>query len=159
MTTESKIISFEQCTHFQTHPKRYATNGCFDILHAGHVKFLESIKAAVSETLIVGVNSDESVRALKGEGRPVFPLADRLQLLAALECVDWVLPFDGLTAQEFLQRVRPGVWVKGGDYTLDTLNQDERRTVELNGGIIRLVPHTGESTTAIINRIRAKPAP
>jgi D-beta-D-heptose 7-phosphate kinase/D-beta-D-heptose 1-phosphate adenosyltransferase len=96
------------------------TNGCFDILHAGHVQLLESARA-LGDLLVVAVNTDASVQRLKGEGRPLVSLADRLRVLAALDAVDLVVTFDEDTPLEILRQVRPDVLVKGGDYSIDTI--------------------------------------
>src|SRR6476620_3565347 len=108
------------------------TNGCFDLLHAGHVTYLEAARNQ-GDTLLVGVNSDEAVRGLKGPGRPVNSEGDRALVLAALQSVDGVFVFRERDAVEFLKAVQPDIYVKGGDYTLDTINQDERRLIEASG--------------------------
>lgn len=126
------------------------TNGCFDLLHVGHVKTLHRAKAE-GDRLVVGVNSDESVRRLKGPSRPVNAEQDRALLLAALECVDAVTIFTEDTPVELLEVLRPQVHVKGGDYSLEEL--PEAGVVQRHGGrivLIDLVP--GRSTTATIAR-------
>ncbi len=129
------------------------TNGCFDLLHLGHVTYLETARNH-GDALLVGVNSDAAVRELKGPERPVTPEADRAAVLAALESVDGVCIFAESTATRFLAAAQPDVYVKGGDYTLDTLNQDERRTVEEAGGKIVIIPFVpGKSTTATLKKI------
>ncbi len=129
------------------------TNGCFDLLHLGHVTYLETARAQ-GDALLVGVNSDAAVRQLKGPGRPVTPEGDRAAVLAALESVDGACIFAEATATRFLAAAQPDVYVKGGDYTLDTLNQDERRTVEQAGGKIVIIPFVpGKSTTATLKKI------
>ena len=129
------------------------TNGCFDLLHLGHVTYLEAARNQGS-LLLVGLNSDESVRQLKGPLRPVMPQEDRAAVLAALESVDAVCIFNERTATRFLAHAQPDVYVKGGDYSLDTLNQDERRTVEAAGGRIVVLPLVpGRSTTAVLEKI------
>jgi len=133
--------------------KLVVTNGCFDILHLGHVSYLESARN-LGDALLVGVNGDASARQLKGPGRPVNPEADRAAVLAALASVDGVCIFADQSAVKFLATAQPDVYVKGGDYTLDTLNQEERRVVEAGGGkvvILPLVP--GKSTTALLKQI------
>ncbi len=135
--------------------KVVATNGCFDILHAGHVRYLQQAKA-LGDYLVVGLNSDESVRALKGETRPVNPAQDRAAVLLALQCVDAVTVFEGMTARDFLLVARPHVWVKGGDYTVERLDSDEKRAVHLAGGRIEILPLLeGRSTTKILERVKA----
>jgi D-glycero-beta-D-manno-heptose 1-phosphate adenylyltransferase len=132
------------------------TNGCFDLLHAGHVAYLETARS-FGDALLVGVNADASVRALKGPSRPLNNEQDRALVLAALAAVDRVCIFQEVRATDFLKFVSPDVYVKGGDYTLDTLDQEERRVVESGGGKIVIVPFVpGKSTTAIIERMAAK---
>ena len=129
------------------------TNGCFDLLHLGHVTYLETARSQ-GDALLVGVNSDDAVRQLKGPDRPVTPEDDRAAVLAALESVDGVCIFAESTATRFLAAAQPDIYVKGGDYTLDTLNQEERRTVERAGGRIVIIPFVpGRSTTATLKKI------
>jgi rfaE bifunctional protein nucleotidyltransferase chain/domain len=129
------------------------TNGCFDILHVGHVTYLETARQ-LGDALLVGLNSDASVRALKGPGRPVNPQDDRAAVVAALECVSGVCIFQEVDACRFLAYAEPDVYVKGGDYTLDTLNPAERRIVEALGGRIVVLPLVpGRSTTALLQRL------
>jgi rfaE bifunctional protein nucleotidyltransferase chain/domain len=133
--------------------KLVVTNGCFDLLHPGHVTYLESGRN-MGDALLVGLNGDDSVRQLKGPGRPVNCEGDRAAVLAALESVAGVCVFAERTATRFLAAAQPDVYLKGGDYTLETLNQDERRTVEQAGGkvvIISFVP--GKSTTELLKKI------
>jgi rfaE bifunctional protein nucleotidyltransferase chain/domain len=133
--------------------KLVVTNGCFDLLHLGHVTYLETARQH-GDALLVGVNGDEATRELKGPGRPVNAEEDRAAVLAALESVDGVCIFADKTATRFLSAAQPDVYVKGGDYTLDTLNQDERRTVEGAGGKIVIIPFVpGKSTTALLKKI------
>lgn len=132
------------------------TNGCFDILHPGHVTYLMQAKA-MGDILIVGVNSDESVKQLKGENRPINPLSDRLTVLSALSCVDHVVPFADLTPHALIRIVCPHIYVKGGDYTRNTL--PEADLVEELGGTIAIVPYVdNRSTTRLIHQIRALPS-
>ncbi|HIJ64513.1 MAG TPA: D-glycero-beta-D-manno-heptose 1-phosphate adenylyltransferase [Candidatus Hydrogenedentes bacterium] len=132
------------------------TNGCFDILHAGHITYL--MKAAqVGDVLVVGLNSDASVRAVKGPTRPIVNEIDRARVLSALEFVDYLAIFDDPTTEPLLELLRPDVYVKGGDYTIDTINQAERRLVEGYGGKIVIIPGIeGKSTTAIVERIATR---
>ena len=130
-----------------------ATNGCFDLLHLGHVTYLEQARLQ-GDALLVGLNGDQSVRQLKGPDRPVTPEEDRAGVLAALESVDGVCIFADTRATEFLAAAQPDIYVKGGDYTLDTLNQDERRAVEQGGGRIVIIPFVPDkSTTALLKKI------
>jgi len=129
------------------------TNGCFDLLHAGHALYLERARA-LGDCLIVGLNSDESVVALKGPARPIVNETERAQLLAALESVDLVIIFSEPTSEALLDLLRPEVFVKGGDYTRATMNQEEKNFVESYGGEVHLIPALPESsTTRIIERI------
>jgi len=129
------------------------TNGCFDLLHLGHVTYLETARQQ-GDALLIGVNGDEAVRQLKGPDRPVNDQADRAAVLAALESVSGVCIFTEATATRFLAAAQPDVYVKGGDYTLETLNQEERRTVERAGGRIVIIPFVpGKSTTALLKKI------
>ena len=129
------------------------TNGCFDILHAGHARYLTAA-AAMGDFLVVGLNSDASVRRLKGEGRPIVSGADRAEVLDALRAVDIVTIFDEPTAEELVRLVRPDVYVKGGDYSLDTL--PEAKIVQAAGGRVEFIPFVeGHSTTNVIERIKA----
>ncbi|MCS1409112.1 MAG: D-beta-D-heptose 1-phosphate adenylyltransferase [Verrucomicrobia subdivision 3 bacterium] len=132
------------------------TNGCFDLLHAGHIRYLESARN-LGDALLVGLNGDESVRALKGSGRPINGASDRALVLSALGCVDAVCEFPERRADRFLNIARPDQYVKGGDYTLETLDPNERSAVEQHGGqiiILSFVP--GKSTTATIQKISSE---
>jgi len=129
------------------------TNGVFDLLHTGHIDLLTAARA-LGDSLIVGINTDESVRRLKGPSRPVRTEAERAYVLAALECVDAVTAFDEDTPLELVLAIRPDVLVKGGDYTPDTVVG--RSEVESWGGRVHVVPLTaGHSTTRIIEALRA----
>jgi D-beta-D-heptose 7-phosphate kinase/D-beta-D-heptose 1-phosphate adenosyltransferase len=128
------------------------TNGCFDILHRGHVTLLEQAKA-LGDVLVVAVNADASIRRLKGSARPINTLEDRLQVLAALGCVDHVLGFEEDTCAALVRALKPHVFVKGGDYTIDTL--PEAADVRAVGGVVHVLPYlTDRSTTGVIERIR-----
>jgi rfaE bifunctional protein nucleotidyltransferase chain/domain len=119
----------------------------------GHVTYLEAARG-LGDALLVGLNSDASVRELKGPERPVNPEADRAAVLAALASVDAVCIFPERSAAAFLARARPDVYVKGGDYSLETLNQEERRIVEAAGGVIRVLPVVpGRSTSDLLKKI------
>jgi D-glycero-beta-D-manno-heptose 1-phosphate adenylyltransferase len=133
--------------------KLVVTNGCFDLLHLGHVTYLEQARQQ-GDALLVGVTNDAGVRALKGAGRPLNTAADRAAVLAALQSVDAVHIFPELDARAFLVSVQPDVYVKGGDYTLETINQDERRLLEAAGVKIVLLPVVpGKSTSALLEKI------
>lgn len=130
------------------------TNGCFDILHVGHITYLMRAKKE-GDVLIVGLNSDESVRKLKGPGRPVINQENRAIVLSALECVDYIIIFEEKSPLSIIRQLKPDVYAKGGDYTLETLVQAERRYVESYGGKIALIPGIeGQSTTNIIQRVK-----
>ena len=116
-----------------------ATNGCFDLLHAGHVRYLEAARA-LGDQLVVGVNTDWAVRVLKGPGRPVNPTPDRMLVLAALACVSYVIPIDSVRVDGFIRSVRADVWCKGGDYTLGTLNPAEVEAAKEVGTRIKILP-------------------
>lgn len=127
------------------------TNGCFDILHAGHVRYLTAARA-LGDVLILGLNSDASVRRLKGASRPVNSETDRAEVVGALKSVDYVVIFGEDTAEELIEKVRPDVYVKGGDYTRETL--PEARIVERYGGEVAFIPLVeGKSTTGIIAKM------
>ena len=128
------------------------TNGCFDLLHPGHIELLEQARA-LGDVLIVGLNSDESVRRLKGAGRPVLPEAERAEILAALEAVDAVVIFEQPTPQEVIAGLLPDVLVKGGDWPGDQIVG--RAEVEAAGGRVVSVPVVqGYSTTEVLRKIR-----
>jgi rfaE bifunctional protein nucleotidyltransferase chain/domain len=130
-----------------------ATNGCFDLLHLGHVTYLQAARNQ-GDALLVGVNGDASIRQLKGPGRPVNAAHDRAAVLAALQSVDAVCIFNELNATRFLSAAQPDIYVKGGDYTLDTLNQEERRLLERAGGKIVIIPAVpGKSTTNLLKAL------
>ena len=132
------------------------TNGCFDLLHAGHLAVLKKAKK-LGDVLVVGLNSDASTRKLKGPGRPVNPQRDRAHLLAALRPVDYVAIFRSITPLQLLKQVKPDIFAKGGDYTLETMRQDERRAVESYGGKIRFLPFVkGYSTTNSLKKLKKK---
>ncbi|MFN8485905.1 MAG: D-glycero-beta-D-manno-heptose 1-phosphate adenylyltransferase [Anaerolineae bacterium] len=129
------------------------TNGCFDILHSGHISYLSQAKA-LGDVLVVGVNTDDGVRRLKGPTRPVNSVGDRMKVLAALSCVDHIVAFDEDTPIELIRAIRPHVFVKGGDYTRERL--PEADVVEQLGGVIQILPYVRErSTTRMIERIQA----
>ena len=129
------------------------TNGCFDILHVGHVRYLAAAKS-LGDALLVAVNSDRSVRALKGEGRPVMNEAERAEMLAALEAVDLVTVFDEDSPRKLIAELLPDVLVKGGDYALEEIHG--REEVETAGGRVHALPFVeGASTTGIIERVKA----
>jgi rfaE bifunctional protein nucleotidyltransferase chain/domain len=127
------------------------TNGCFDIIHTGHTRYLAQAKA-YGDLLVVAVNSDTSVRIIKGEKRPINPQADRMETLAALEVVDFVTVFDEPDPYRIISELKPDVLVKGGDWTIEKIIG--RDVVEARGGRVINVPYVqGASTTGIIEKI------
>ena len=158
MNFREKIVTWENLPAWRaairaSGKKLVVTNGCFDLLHLGHVTYLESARNQ-GAALLLGLNGDDSVRQLKGDTRPLNPEADRAAVVAALQSVDGVCVFAEKTATRFLMAAQPDVYVKGGDYTLETVNQDERRVVEGSGGRIVIIPFVpGKSTTALLEKI------
>ena len=130
------------------------TNGCFDLLHVGHVRYLQAARA-LGDALAVAINGDDSVRVLKGNGRPLNREADRAEVVAALECVDYVVIFTEVRATGLLDHVRPAIYVKGGDYTPETLDAGERDALERSGSEIRIVPfEKGHSTSSLVEKVK-----
>jgi D-glycero-beta-D-manno-heptose 1-phosphate adenylyltransferase len=158
MDTRSKILDWIGLLGWRENQakagrKVVVTNGCFDLLHAGHISYLEAARS-LGDCLLVGLNSDESVRGLKGPTRPLNQEMDRARVLAALQCVDAVCVFQEVRAVRFLAQARPDVYVKGGDYTVETLNPEERAVVEQAGGRIMVLPLVpGKSTTQLLHTI------
>ena len=148
-----KILSWDEAVRRHGPGREHRlifTNGCFDILHRGHVEVLVAARA-LGDRLLVGLNSDASVRRLKGEGRPLQPELDRAVCLAALECVDAVVIFEQDTPSELIGLLKPDAMVKGGDYTPAEL--PEREVVEAGGGEVIILPFIGgRSTTELIER-------
>lgn len=127
------------------------TNGVFDLLHVGHVRYLAQARA-LGDALIVAINSDRTVRELKGPDRPIFDETERAEILAALQCVDYVTVFDHVSPRSFIAELLPDVLVKGGDYGLDEIHG--REEVEAAGGNVIALPFVqGASTTALIERM------
>ena len=157
MTTNGKILSLEGATEARARLRQEGkrlvfTNGCFDLLHVGHVRYLKQARA-LGDALLVAINSDRAVRELKGQGRPVMGEAERAEVLAALEAVSYVTVFDELSPRRLIARLLPDVLVKGGDYALDEIHG--REEVERAGGRVLSLPFVeGASTTGIIERVR-----
>ena len=153
-----KIVELEElsdrCEKLRSAGKKIvATNGCFDLLHVGHVRYLQAARA-LGDLLVVGLNGDDSIHELKGAGRPITTQSDRAEILAALACVDLVTIFPEIRATKFLAAVRPAVYVKGGDYTPRTLDEEELTILNEVEAAIRLIPfETGYSTSGLIERI------
>ena len=158
MNIQDKILTLETLVTWRDNlrnsgKKLAATNGCFDILHAGHVNYLQAARHE-ADALVVGINSDRSVSQLKGPSRPIHTENDRADIIAALESVDGVFIFDELRATTFLELAQPDVYVKGGDYAVDELPEEERQTIAKLGGSIKvlgLIP--GKSSSDIAQRI------
>ena len=138
------------------------TNGCFDLLHLGHVRYLQQARA-LGEFLILGLNDDASTRVLKGPGRPLVPQAERAEILAALTCIDYVTIFAEATAGPLVALLQPAIYVKGGDYAArgdlpDPHRLPEASIVQAYGGIVRLIPYLPHhSTTELIETIKQLP--
>jgi len=153
-----KIVELEElsdrCEKLRSVGKKIvATNGCFDLLHVGHVRYLQAARA-LGDILAVGLNGDRSVSELKGAERPITTETDRAEILAALECVDLVTIFPEIRATKFLAAVRPAVYGKGGDYTSETLDEEERAILKKIGTEILIIPfETGYSTSELIEQI------
>ena len=154
-----KILSLRQFLAERKRLKRAGkklvmTNGCFDLLHPGHVYYLSRAKK-LGDKLLVALNSDCSVRALKGSERPLRNEKDRATMLAALESVDYVVVFRETTAEKILKAVRPDIYVKGGDYTPESLHRGEVTAVQDKGGRIRILPKLeGHSTTNFLRKLQ-----
>ena len=130
------------------------TNGCFDLLHVGHVRYLEFARS-LGDALLVAINSDASVRALKGVQRPINGQNDRAEIIAALQCVDYVTIFDSLRVTQIIRILRPTIYTKGGDYALETLDSEEVLALQEVGTEIRLLPQVpGRSTSKLIDRLK-----
>ena len=158
----SKIISAEELAtiaeKFRAQDRKLVlTNGCFDLLHVGHVRYLQAARW-LGDALVVAINGDDSVRALKGEGRPLNRAEDRAEVIAALECVDYVVVFPEIRATRLIEKVRPSIYVKGGDYSRDSLHSEERAALERIGAEIRILPFAqGYSTSQLIARMKILP--
>jgi D-beta-D-heptose 7-phosphate kinase/D-beta-D-heptose 1-phosphate adenosyltransferase len=152
----TKIKSLEEIVRIREKLRREGkklvfTNGCFDILHVGHVRYLNQARA-MGDALVIAVNSDRTVRQIKGEGRPVVPEMERAEILSALACVDYVFIFDDPTPQQVIDAIVPDVLVKGADWAVSEIVG--RDTVEKNGGTVRNINLVeGSSTTGIITRV------
>ncbi len=155
----NKLVTLEKLTQLfdQARSKRKQiawTNGCFDIIHAGHVDYLERSKA-YGDSLVVGLNSDASVKKLKGDFRPIFSELDRARVLCSIVYVDYVVIFSDKSPIKMIQMLKPDYYIKGGDYTIDTIDQDERKVVEGYGGEIVLLPMVeGVSSSIIVEKIK-----
>lgn len=153
-----KVISKQEAVEISNKIKKdnktlVFTNGCFDILHIGHVRYLKK-SASLGDFLMIGLNSDSSVKKLKGPTRPVNPESDRAELLSELNFVDYVVIFDETSPSELLKEIKPSLYTKGADYTLDTL--PEKSAIEEYQGSVAFIDLVeGKSTSAIIKNIRS----
>ncbi len=131
------------------------TNGCFDLLHVGHVRYLEQARQ-LGDRLAIAVNGDKSVHTLKGDGRPISPAADRAEVLAALASVDFVTIFATTRATPVIEAVSPAIYVKGGDYAFENLHPEEREALKKMGAVVKILPFVpGKSTSGILSRLRS----
>lgn len=159
MSTGSKVKSRPELKEIVSRLKAAGrqvvfTNGCFDLLHPGHVRYLEKARR-YGDVLVVALNSDASVRKIKGEARPILTEEERCELISALGCVDYVTTFEEETPQQIIDELAPNVLVKGGDWSVDQIVG--RDTVEAAGGkVISIELEQGYSTSAIIERIRSR---
>ncbi len=158
--SDRKVVSWETLLEWRRRARQEKktvvwTNGCFDLLHVGHVRNLQAARSR-GDALVVGVNSDASVRQLKGPGRPLVPAAQRVEVLAALECIDYVVVFEELTPTEALARLQPDIHCKGADYAPpDGKPIPEAPVVAAYGGRIEFLPLVGSlSTSDLVRRIQ-----
>jgi len=155
----AKIIDMDQLAERARELRRdgkrlVVTNGCFDLLHVGHVRYLQAARA-LGDALAIGLNGDQSVRELKGAGRPVNNESDRAEVLAALECVDFITIFPEMRATRFIEATRPAIYAKGGDYTSETLDVEEQAVMREIGGDVRILPFVhGHSTSDLLEKLR-----
>lgn len=156
IVSEDQLVAVSEKMRAQGR-KLVLTNGCFDLLHVGHVRYLMAARQ-LGDALVVAINGDNSVRALKGEGRPLNGEADRAEIIAALACVDHVVLFAEVRASRLLRLVRPSIYVKGGDYAAETLDKEEHAALEEIGAEIRILPfQAGYSTSGLISRMNELP--
>jgi len=162
----NKILSYEDLTKevkqihdmrgFGICPPLALTNGCFDLFHAGHARLLNSIKSSIiGGKLIVGINSDESVKCLKGDSRPIIPADQRAYIIASLACVDYVFIFPETNIERYLREIKPDIWFKGGDYNINSLNKEEQEVIRNCRIDVRFESFVeGISSTNIIKKIK-----
>ena len=158
-TPQSKIRTREEAAKWATELQKQGlkiaiTNGVFDLLHRGHVEYLAQARQQ-ADALLVAINTDESVKKLKGPERPIVCLDDRAFILASLECTDCIVSFDGVRALDVFKAITPDVYVKGGDYTEETLDREEYAILKQGNPRFCFIPFvTGHSTTSVINGIK-----
>ena len=149
--TRADAVDFAARLHASGHTVVF-TNGVFDLIHVGHLRYLTQARA-LGDALIVGLNSDRSVRAIKGPGRPITPEDERAEILSALACVDAVVVFDENTPHDVIAAIQPDVLVKGADWAADAIVG--REVVEARGGRVERIPvESGHSTSALVEKIR-----
>ncbi len=155
--SRERVLTLEELLHMRARWRAQGlrlvlTNGTFDLLHVGHVRYLEAARE-LGDMLVVGINSDRSVRAYKGPGRPVVPQDERAEVVAALRCVDYTVIFDEPTASRLVEALRPEVYVKGGDYAPGGKPLPEAEVVKAYGGELHIIPYVpGHSASDLIRR-------
>ena len=150
---QDRLVSISESMRKQGR-KLVLTNGCFDLLHLGHVRYLQAARS-LGDSLVVALNGDDSVRSLKGDGRPLNPAQNRAEVIAALQSVDHVVIFPELRVTRLIEQLRPAIYVKGGDYTTLSLNPEERAALEKVGAQVQIVPfEPGYSTSKMISQIK-----
>lgn len=150
---QDRLVSISESMRKQGR-KLVLTNGCFDLLHLGHVRYLQEARS-FGDALVVALNGDDSVRSLKGNGRPLNTAQNRAEVIAALQSVDHVVIFPELRVTRLIEQVRPAIYVKGGDYTTLSLNPEERAALEKVGAQVQIVPfEPGYSTSKMISQIK-----
>jgi len=153
---QDRLVSISESMRKQGR-KLVLTNGCFDLLHLGHVRYLQEARS-LGDALVVALNGDDSVRSLKGNGRPLNTAQNRAEVIAALQSVDHVVIFPELRVTRLIEQVRPAIYVKGGDYTTLSLNPEERAALEKVGAQVLILPfEPGYSTSKMISQIKQLP--
>lgn len=154
---EAKFVDFNRLSTWRESmdgKRVVVTNGCFDLIHVGHVICLERARG-MGDVLIAGINTDEAIRLLKGNDRPINTAMDRATVLAAMEAVNYVCVFPGIRATDFLFKTRPTTWVKGGDYVMESLDEEERAMALALGATIQFVPPVpGHATSKLVERLK-----
>jgi D-glycero-beta-D-manno-heptose 1-phosphate adenylyltransferase len=150
---QDRLVSISESMRKQGR-KLVLTNGCFDLLHLGHVRYLQAARS-LGDSLVVALNGDDSVRSLKGNGRPLNSAQNRAEVIAALQSVDHVVIFPELRVTRLIEQLRPAIYVKGGDYSTLSLNPEERAALEKVGAQVQIVPfEPGYSTSKMISQIK-----
>ena len=153
---QDRLVSISESMRKQGR-KLVLTNGCFDLLHLGHVRYLEEARS-LGDALVVALNGDDSVRSLKGNGRPLNTAQNRAEVIAALQSVDHVVIFPELRVTRLIEQLRPAIYAKGGDYSTLSLNPEERAALEKVGAQVQILPfEPGYSTSKMISQIKQLP--